>query len=113
MIHKLQFGAKILLCIVAGFFILMAFDVFDIEATIWEQIGGFMISISPGLILIGILILFWKNERILAYLCFGFATAWLIFIIVKGNLPDMIGGILIIDIPLVITGIILLISSKK
>ena len=113
MIQKLALGAKILLCILSGFFVLMSIDVFEVDATLWERIGGFFISISPGLILISIVLLFWKKERPLAFMSFGLALVWLVFLIIKGNFPEMIGGVLIVDIPLVISGTILLISSKK
>lgn len=113
MIYKLAFGAKVLLCLLSGFFVLMAIDVFSIEATLWEQLGGFLISITPGLILIAVVIVFWKHEKPLALILFILAIAWLVFLIIKGNFSSMIGGVLVVDIPLVISGTILLISSKK
>ena len=113
MIRKLAFGAKILMCLLCGFFVLMAFDVFSMDGTIWELMGGFFISISPGLIILSVVLVFWKKERPLAFMSFGLALVWLVFLIIKGNFPEMIGGLLVIDIPLVISGPILLISSKK
>lgn len=113
MIQKLALAAKILICILAGFFVLMSFDVFSIDGTIWERLGGFFVSISPGLIMVAVVLIFWKKERPLAFMCFGIAIAWTVFLIFKGNFPEMYGGVLVVDIPLVISGTILLISSKK
>ena len=113
MIQKLAFTAKILMCLLAGFFILMSIDVFSVEATLWEQVGGFFISISPGLIIIIVVAMFWKRERLLAFMSFGLALAWLIFLMIVGNFPDMLGGLLTVDIALVISGTILYISSKS
>lgn len=103
--------SKILICLLGAFFILMSFDVFAMEGTIWELLGGFLISISPGLVMIGAVLLFWYKERILAIICFALAVAWTIFIAFEGQFPDMIGGLLIVDIPLVLAGIVLLFSS--
>ena len=113
MIQKLALAAKILICTLAGFFVLMSFDVFSIDGTIWEQIGGFFISISPGIIMVAVVLIFWKKERPLAFMSFAIAGAWTVFLIFKGNFPEMIGGVLIVDIPLAISGTILLLSSKK
>jgi len=113
MIERLALGAKILIFVLAGFFILMSVDVFESDGTVFELIGGFVISISPALLMIGVVLVFWKNERPLAVMSFGIAVAWTIFILIGGNSPEMIGGILIVDIPLAISGTILLISSKK
>lgn len=113
MIEKFALAAKILICVLAGFFVLMSLDVFEIDATIGELIGGFLISIVPAIIMVAGVIVFWKKEQILAYTSFGIAVAWTIFIIVQGNGIEMLGGILIVDIPLLISGTILLLSYKK
>ncbi len=52
MIQKIAFTAKILICTLAGFFVLMSIDAFLIDVTIWERIGRFFISILPGLMMI-------------------------------------------------------------
>lgn len=44
--------ASIYLYAMAGFFVLMSLDVFAIEGyTFWELLGGFLMSILPGIIL--------------------------------------------------------------
>lgn len=113
MIHKFALGAKILICLLAGFFVLMSFDVFSLDEPLWILIGGFFISISPGLILLATVIVFWKKEKTLGFITFGLALLWLVFLGIEGTFPDMLGGVLIIDVPLLVAGTILLISSKK
>ncbi len=114
MIEKFALGAKILVFVLAGFFVLMSIDVFEMEDyNVFQLIGVFLISISPALILVGVMVIFWKKEKLLAFMFFGIALAWTIFLIFRGNFPAMFGGLLIVDLPLVISGTILLISSKK
>ena len=114
MIQKLALASKILIILVGAFFILMGFDVFGMsEYTLIEKVGGFFVSTLPGLVMIIVTVLLWEKEKILGYIVFAIALFWLIFLIFKGNFPDMLGGLLIVDIPLVIAGTVLLISSKK
>ena len=114
MISKLALASKIMIILVGAFFILMGFDVFDMmEYTFLERLGGFFISTLPGIVMILVAVLLWKKENILGFIVFGIALFWLIFLLIKGDFPEMIMGLLIVDIPLAIAGIILLISSKK
>jgi len=114
MISKLALASKIMIILVGAFFILMGFDVFDMmEYTFLERLGGFFISTLPGIVMILVAVLLWKKENILGFIVFGIALFWLIFLLIKGDFPEMIMGLLIVDIPLAIAGTILLISSKK
>jgi len=114
MISKLALASKIMIILVGAFFILMGFDVFDMmEYTFLERLGGFFISTLPGIVMILVAVLLWKKENILGFIVFGIALFWLIFLLIKGDFPEMIMGLLIVDIPLAIAGIILLVSSKK
>jgi len=114
MISKLALASKIMIILVGAFFILMGFDVFDMmEYTFLERLGGFCISTLPGIVMILVAVLLWKKENILGFIVFGIALFWLIFLLIKGDFPEMIMGLLIVDIPLAIAGTILLISSKK
>ena len=114
MISKLALASKIMIILVGAFFILMGFDVFDMmEYTFLERLGGFFISTLPGIVMILVAVLLWKKENILWFIVFGIALFWLIFLLIKGDFPEMLMGLLIVDIPLAIAGTILLISSKK
>lgn len=114
MISKLALASKIMIILVGAFFILMSIDVFEMtEYTFLERLGGFFISTLPGLVMILVAVLLWKKENILGFMVFGIALFWLIFLLIKGNFPEMIMGLLVVDIPLAIAGTILLISSKK
>jgi len=114
MITKLALASKILIILVGAFFVLMGFDVFGMtEYSLLERLGGFFVSVSPGLVMILVAVVLWKKENILGYMVFAIALFWLVFLLIKGNFPEMIMGLLIIDIPLAIAGTILLISSKK
>jgi len=42
---------------------LFALDVFDGESTLLQQIGGFLIHLMPNFLLLGVLAIAWKKER--------------------------------------------------
>lgn len=114
MIKKLALGAKILIVLTGAFFILMGLDVFTtVEDSFWMLVAGFFIGTLPGIIMVAVTIIFWKKEFILSMIVFGIVIFWTVFLIFRGNFPEMIGGLLIVDIPLVIAGTILLVDSKK
>lgn len=82
---------KILIVIEGLLFILLAFDVFSMEGTIWEKIGGFLISIIPGLIVIGILYFLWHKEKILGYLLTSVSIVGVFFFGVFEEFPERLG----------------------
>ncbi len=52
-----------IICILAILFVSMfAFDVFDPQYTVWQQIVGLFVHLLPSFVLIGMLVVAWKWE---------------------------------------------------
>lgn len=63
--YKILYWAPRIICVLAILFVsLFALDAFDPELTIWQQIAGFLIHLIPSFVLIGLLIIAWKYEKI-------------------------------------------------
>lgn len=52
---------RLLAILIATFFMMFSFDVFDIPAPFWKKIVGFLIHSIPTFLIIFILILSWKK----------------------------------------------------
>lgn len=107
-----------IICILAILVISMfAFDAFNPEKTIWQQIGDFLIHLIPSFVLIIILIIAWKREFIggIIFTLIGLGFSPFIFIH-NYNMNQSIWMslfiILIITIPFVIAGILFILSHK-
>lgn len=107
-----------IICILAILVISMfAFDAFNPEKTIWQQIGDFLIHLIPSFVLIIILIIAWKREFIggIIFTLIGLGFSPFIFIH-NYNMNESIWMslfiILIITIPFVIAGILFILSHK-
>ncbi len=103
---------KILMIVVGAFFIVMAFDVFEIEGTFWEKLGGFFISISPGLVLILLVSFFWNNEIVLGI---GFIPLSIFLTILFNVFEDMPEHLMTLTItgPIFVAGILFIIYGIK
>ena len=80
---KILYLAPRILSIVFILFIsLFALDVFSMEGTLVEKIGGFLIHLIPTYFLIAILLIAWKKERLGGFL---FIFLFILFAFVFGN----------------------------
>ncbi len=107
-----------IICILAILFIsLFAADSFAPGLTIWQQLGGFLMHLIPSFILLALLIVAWKWERIggIIFMAIGLGLSPFIFML-NYNRNHSIGMslviILTITIPFFVVGILFLISHN-
>jgi len=105
-----------ILCIFAILFVSMfALDAFQPDKTVWQQIGDFMMHLTPSFILLIFLIVAWKWELI-GGVIFTLIGVFLTPFIFKMNynmnhsIPMSIGIIASITLPFIIIGILFIIS---
>jgi len=84
---------------------LFAFDVFAIEASIFQQIGGFLIHLTPPAILLIILIFFWKKPL---YSGFIYILVGIVFALLF-NAYNNIYSLLLLSIVPAVLGILFII----
>lgn len=102
-------AGKILLLVLAGFFVLMSFDVCDAGGcSVWEWTGGFLIHASPGWILILATVLLWKKEWILGILAIAGAVFLFFFFKFYRNLGENWITVLVVEVPMLGTGCLFL-----
>lgn len=105
------------LCILAILFISMfALDSFAPGLTIWEQIGGFLIHLTPSFLLLVALLVAWKWEKpggiILMVIGLGFSpSVFLLNYHRTGSIWLSLGIVLAINIPFVMVGALFVISN--
>lgn len=107
-----------IICMLAIAFVsLFAFDSFSPDLSFWEQMGGFLIHLIPSFILMGILILAWKKERVggIIFIILGTILSVVLFAHnykVNNSIWTSLLVILAISIPFVIVGVLFLVSDK-
>ena len=108
-----------ILCIVAILFLsVFAFDSFSPNQTILQQVGAFLLHLIPSFILLAILLVAWKWELIggLIFTVIGLAATPFIYLHnyrMNHSVSSSLLVILIITIPLVIVGVLFIISNIK
>lgn len=102
--NYLHWAARILGILFALFLSLFAFDVFEGQASIWEQILGFLIHLTPVYVLIIGVILGWKRPWIGGAIFLGFglyfmvsARGDLLSFLLVGGIPVLIGLLFLAD----------------
>ena len=108
-----------IICIAAILFISMfALDAFEPGLTIWQQLGHFLVHLIPTYILVALLLVAWKWEKIggIIFMLIGLGFSPFIFLVnyQRNHFPfwNCILIVLVINIPFVLVGILFLISSK-
>lgn len=101
-----------LLCILAILFVSMfALDAFDPRLTLWQQILGFLIHLTPVYILIALLVVAWKWELVggLLLAAFGLITSPFVFVL-NYNRVHSVGSclliLLMITFPFIVVGML-------
>jgi hypothetical protein len=96
---------------------MFAFDVFDPELTIWQQILALLIHLIPSFVLLAILIIAWKWELIggIIFMFIGIGFSPFIFMH-NYKMNHSVGSTLItialINLPFVIVGILFSLSQQ-
>ncbi|XFA98915.1 hypothetical protein ACAG96_08565 [Candidatus Izemoplasma sp. B36] len=104
---------RIIIYIVGVFFLVMSFSVFDLDGSIWERVGGYLINSSPGIALILINYFLRKRHLLLGIILILAAIASIMFFDLYENIIDKIFVILFVPVPLFASGIIYIIYHTK
>jgi hypothetical protein len=105
-----------IICMLSLVFIsLFALDAFSNKLTIEEQLGDFLIHLIPSFILLAILIIAWKREYIggILFTIIGLVLTPFIFTLNYNrnhSLSTSFGIVLAITFPIIIVGILFIIS---
>ena len=110
---KLVFASKLLIYLISCFIVIMAFDTFSGDQSIWNKIGGFLISCSPGIALAAIAWLLRKKELILGILIL--VSAVFLFILFRFYVDPLekLLTIATVILPLLFAGVVLILSNNK
>jgi hypothetical protein len=98
---------------IALFFILMSLDAFEESNTIWQNIFGFLIHASFGFGLILLTYFLRKQYFIFGLLLIFISIFFFFFFDMYENLSQSIYIILIIFLPMLISGIVHIIYARK
>ncbi|MBT8311036.1 MAG: hypothetical protein HKO72_03050 [Flavobacteriaceae bacterium] len=108
-----------ILCILAILFIsLFALDAFSHGESTWDQIIGFLMHLIPSFVLIGILLVAWKWEKIggIIFILLGLGLSPFIFnhnYAMNNSISMSLGIIALITIPFMVLGILFLVSHYR
>ncbi|XMB72109.1 hypothetical protein RJI07_08370 [Mycoplasmatota bacterium WC30] len=105
---------RIVIYILGIFFILMSFDVFDMnQYTFWVRIFGFFMNSLPGITLILLNYLLRKKDAIFGIVSLVSAVFFFFFFRLHKDILEKIIVIIIVDAPLLITSGVLLVARNK
>jgi len=117
---KALFWAARILCILAILFIsLFTLDSFASDQTFWQNTAAFLMHLIPSFVLLAILIIAWKWEKVGGIILTIFGIAFSIFIFVfnyeRNHFPVMICLLqtLMVAIPFVLAGILFILSHSR
>ncbi|MBT4969322.1 MAG: hypothetical protein HOM80_09975, partial [Bacteroidetes bacterium] len=90
-------------------------DAFDPELSFWQQIGGFLIHLIPSFVLLAVLIIAWKWEKIggIIFMIIGLGISPFVFKMNYGMNESIwmsLGIILAITFPFVVVGVLFVLS---
>jgi hypothetical protein len=107
------------ICILAILLVsIFAFDVFSPTLTVWQQVLALLMQLIPSFILLGILIVAWKWEKIggIILTILGIIFSVGVFMINYKRLhsiPKSIGIVAIICLPFIIAGVLFIVSHNR
>ncbi len=90
------------------FLMLFTFDVFSLSGGVLEKIGGFLIHALPAILLAAFLALFWNRLLVCGWFFIGAAVFFTFFF----NTYTGAVNFLVITFPLLLTGLLFLISRR-
>ena len=107
------------LCIMAILFVSMfAFDAFGPGLSLWVQIGHFIQHLVPSFVLIALLLVAWKWEKIggIVFLLVGLGFSPFIFLLNYNRNHFSLGNsllvVLIVSLPFALVGVLFLVSDR-
>ncbi|HBG33126.1 MAG TPA: hypothetical protein DEG42_01660 [Acholeplasmataceae bacterium] len=109
----LKLIAKILILIVGAIMLLLSFDVFESGGNFFEMLGAFFIHALPAIVIILFVVFFWNGERILGLISLVAAIMLFLFFELYKNIDQSWITFLIIIVPLIASGIILLLKTNN
>jgi hypothetical protein len=97
--------ARILMIAFILFLTMFSLDVFEMEGTLLEQLGGFVMHSIPSLILVAVLLVSWRNPLLTGILVLAFAVAFALHWRLRGivEFATMI-------LPLIVVGILFIVA---
>lgn len=112
----LHWAARILAMLCIGFISLFALDAFDSDKPFTEQLMDYLIHLLPCFILLIILIIAWKRERLggIIFSVLGLGLSPYVFFMNYRNNDSILislGVIALITLPLVVVGLLFLWSD--
>jgi hypothetical protein len=105
--------AKSLILIVAGMMIMLSIDVFEMDATFWELLGGFVVHSLPGWAVFVSALVLWKKSLQFGCAALAFAFALVAIFGRIGAENELNWGILVLVVPLLLAGSILIWDGRK
>ncbi len=87
------------------FLTMFSLDVFEVEATFLEQLGGFIIHSVPSLVLVVVLLISWRKPLVGGALCIACAGAFML----RWHLA-MGDTFLTLILPLIVIGVLFILS---
>ena len=108
-----------ILCILAILFIsVFALDAFSPDRSFWQNIAAFLLHLVPSFVLLAVLIVSWKWEKVGGIILTIIGLAWCIFVFVlnfkRTNLVlYSLNVILMVGIPFVLAGILFIVSHYR
>lgn len=104
---------KFLIILLGAFIMLMSFDSFDGTDTFWGMLLEFFINSSPGIVLIGLVLLLWKHEFMLSMFMFALAIGlFFLFKFYRNNFENWL-TMIIVEVPLLTSGIMFMLKHIK
>lgn len=104
---------KYLVILLGAFFIVMSLDSFDGTDTFWGMLLEFIMNSIPGIVLIGLIILLWRQELILSVLMFALAVGlFFLFKFYRNNFENWL-TMLTVEIPLLAAGTVFMLNHLK
>ena len=117
--YKILYWTPRAICILAILLVsIFAWDAFDSNLTIWQQIVGFLIHLVPSFVLLGLLLVAWKYEYVggIILVIIGLILSFIVFRMnfrMNHSVWMSIGIITAITLPFVIAGALFMIHHSK
>lgn len=111
---KLSAICRYLVYLSGVMFIILAFDCFgDADMSLWEEIGCFLISIIPGVVLILLNYFLRKKELIMGIILVLASIFFMFFFQYYKNIIEHLVSILIVIVPPLVCGIVFIVSRNR
>jgi len=117
-IKVLHWLPRILGILAILFISMFALDAFEEGLSFWQQVLGFLMHLIPSFVLLAILLIAWKWEKIggIIFLIIGIVMSPFVFMMNYRNNESIwmsLGIIAIITLPFVVVGILFIVSHFK